>query len=107
MVVLLACHCSSEAQMKDSSPHERLGIPWRAGYHWFMATAVKRLDLTIGEFVEIAGRRYEVVPDREGGVAIEPAITPAAQLHAQRGTKPASAEDFERLSADVPYDDEG
>jgi hypothetical protein len=57
--------------------------------------------------VEVAGRRYEVVPDREGGVTIEPPITSAAQLHAQRGTKPASAEDFERLSADVPYDDEG
>ncbi len=77
------------------------------GYHWLMATVVKRLDLTIGELVEVAGRRYEVVPDREGGVTIEPPITPAAQLHAQRGTKPASEEDFERLSADVPYDDEG
>ena len=72
-----------------------------------MATVVKRLDLTIGELVEVAGRRYEVVPDREGGVTIEPPITPAAQLHAQRRTKPASAEDFERLSADIPYDDEG
>lgn len=77
------------------------------GYHWLMATVVKRLDLTVGELVEVAGRRYEVVPDREGGVTIEPPITSAAQLHAQRGTKPASAEDFERLSADVPYDDEG
>jgi hypothetical protein len=72
-----------------------------------MATAVKRLDLTVGEIVEIAGRRYEVVPDREGGVTLESPITPAAYLHAQRGTKPASAEDFERLSADVPHDDEG
>lgn len=34
-------------------------------------------------------------------------ITPAAQLHARRRTKPASTEDFERLSADVSYDDEG
>jgi hypothetical protein len=72
-----------------------------------MATAVKKIDLTVGELVEIAGRRYEVVPDREGGVTIEPPITPAVQLHARRGTKPASEEDFERLSADVPYDDEG
>jgi hypothetical protein len=72
-----------------------------------MATAVKRLDLTVGELVEIAGRRYEVVPDREGGVTLEPPITPAVQLHDQRGTKPASAADFERLSADVPHDDEG
>ncbi len=72
-----------------------------------MATAVKRLDLTVGELVEVDGRRYEVVPDREGGVAIEPAITPAAELHARRKTKSASAEDFERLSVDVPFDDEG
>jgi hypothetical protein len=40
-----------------------------------MATVVKRLDLTVGELVEIAGRRYEVVPDREGGVTLEPPIT--------------------------------
>jgi hypothetical protein len=72
-----------------------------------MATAAKKLDVTIGEFVEIAGRRYEVVPDREGGVTIEPAITPAAQLHAQRKIKPASTEDFERLSTGIAYDDEG
>ncbi len=72
-----------------------------------MATAVKKLDLKVGEFVEVDGRRYEVVPDRQGGVTLEPPITPMAELHAKRGTKPASAEDFERLSADVPYDDEG
>lgn len=68
---------------------------------------MKKLDAQVAELVEIAGRRYEIVPDREGGVTIEPSITPARDLHAQRGTKPASAEDFERLSADVPYDDEG
>jgi len=77
------------------------------GYHWSMATVVKRLDLTVGEIVEVAGRRYEVVSDREGGVTIEPPITPATELHARRGTKPASAEDFECLSVDVPFDDEG
>jgi hypothetical protein len=65
------------------------------------------LDLVVGELVEIDGRRYEVVPDRRGGVTLEPPITPAAELHAKRGTAPASAEDFERLSADVPHDDEG
>jgi hypothetical protein len=70
-------------------------------------TAVKRLDLQVGELVEVGGRQYEVVPDREGGLTLEPPITPVSELHAQRGTKPASAEDFERLSAGVPYDDEG
>jgi hypothetical protein len=29
------------------------------------------------------------------------------ELHAIDGTKPASAEDFERLSGHVPCDDEG
>ena len=33
-----------------------------------MATAVKKLDLKIGELVEVGGRRYEVVPDRQGGL---------------------------------------
>jgi hypothetical protein len=72
-----------------------------------LATAVKRLDLTVGELVEVNGRRYEVVPDREGGVTIEPSITSVAERHSQRGTRPASAKDFERLSADIPFDDEG
>lgn len=72
-----------------------------------MATAVKRLDLEIGEFVEIDGRRYEVVPDRQGGVTIEPPITPIAELDARRGTKAASQEDFERLTANDPSDGEG
>lgn len=72
-----------------------------------MATAVKKLDLKVGEFVEIDGRRYEVVPDRQGGLTLEPPITPVSELHVKRGTKPASAEDFERLAAGVPYDDEG
>jgi hypothetical protein len=72
-----------------------------------MATVVKRLDLSVGELVEVAGRRYEVVPDREGGVTIEPPITPAGELHARWGTGHASAEAFEHLSVDVPFDSEG
>jgi hypothetical protein len=72
-----------------------------------MATAVKKLKLGVGEVIEVAGRRYEVVPDRQGGLVLEPAITPMAELDARRGTKSASAEDFERFAADIPYDDEG
>jgi hypothetical protein len=72
-----------------------------------MATAVKRLDLSVGELVEVAGRHDEVVPDCEGGVTIEPPITPAVELHVRRGTGLAPAEAFERLSVDVPFDDEG
>jgi hypothetical protein len=79
----------------------------RSGLHITHGKSRSALDLAVGELVEIAGRRYEVVRDREGGVTIEPPITPAAQLHARRRTKPASTEDCERLSADVSYDDEG
>ncbi len=71
-----------------------------------MATTVKRLDLAVGELIEVAERRYEVVPDRQGGLLFEPAITPLAELDKKWGTQPASAEDFERLAADIPYDDE-
>lgn len=69
---------------------------------------MKKLDLTIGELVEIDGRRYEVVPDRMGGLTLEPPITPMSELHNERGTRPARQEDFERLTAeDAPADGEG
>jgi len=72
-----------------------------------MATAVKKLDLHAGELIEVAGRRYEVVPDREGRLVLEPAITPMAELDEMWGTEPASAEDFERLTDGDPTDGEG
>jgi hypothetical protein len=72
-----------------------------------MTTAVKKLDLELGELIEVAGRRYEVVPDREGNLILEPAITPMVELDELWGTKPASAEDFERLTAEDPTDGEG
>lgn len=68
---------------------------------------MRKLDLTIGELVEIDGRRYEVVPDRMGGLTLEPPITPMSELHRERGTRPASEEDLKRLTADLPSDGEG
>jgi hypothetical protein len=73
-----------------------------------MAVDVKKLDLRVGELVEIAGRRYEVVPDKTGGLTIEPPITAVADLHAERGWETASQEDFDRLTKDdLPPDGEG
>lgn len=74
-----------------------------------MATAVKKLDLHVGELVEIDGRRYEVVPAREGdGLTLEPPITPVSELYAKRGWTAASEEDFQRMMADAePPDGEG
>jgi hypothetical protein len=78
-----------------------------AVYNFHMATAVRKLDLHVGELVEIDGRCYEVVPDKTGGLTIEPPITPISELYEKRGMKVASPEDFERLTADVPTDGEG
>lgn len=74
-----------------------------------MATAVRKLDLRIGELVEIDGRRYEVVPARdEGGLTLEPPITPVSELYAKRDMRPASATDFERVADELlPPDGEG
>jgi hypothetical protein len=66
------------------------GGSWRVGKIGFIATAVKKLDLKVGELIEVAGRRYEVVSDREGRVILEPAITPVSELYPQRGWEPAS-----------------
>ena len=33
-----------------------------------MAISAKKLDVKIGDVVEIEGRRYDVVSDKEGGV---------------------------------------
>jgi hypothetical protein len=73
-----------------------------------MATAARKLDLHVGELVEIEGRRYEVVPARDGDVlTIEPPVTPASEIYARRGWEPASADEFERIAGDLPADDEG
>lgn len=68
---------------------------------------MRRLDLAIGELIEVGGRRYEVVPDRAGGLTLEPPIRPMSELHEERGTRPASQEDFERLTADDAADGDG
>jgi hypothetical protein len=48
------------------------------------------------------------VPDRQGGVALEPAITKTVEeLRAERGARPVSQEEFEELFGDLPSDAEG
>ena len=73
-----------------------------------MAISAKKLDVKIGDVVEIEGRRYDVVSDREGGVTLEPAITVGAEeLHERHGTRPVTQEEFEELFGDLPSDGEG
>jgi hypothetical protein len=73
-----------------------------------MAVTAKRLDVKIGDLVEIDGRRYDVVSDKEGGVTLEPAISKTvAELRAERGGQELTAEEFEELFGDLPRDGEG
>jgi hypothetical protein len=70
--------------------------------------AAKRLDIEIGALVEIGGRRYDVVSDRAGGGALEPAITKTVeQLHAEHGGRPLTHEEFDALFGHLPFDGEG
>lgn len=58
--------------------------------------------------MEIDGRRYDVVSDKVGGVALEPAITVYSdELHKRHGTRPATEAEFERMFGDLPSDSEG
>lgn len=71
-----------------------------------MAVAAKKLS--IGDLVEIDGRQYDVVSDKAGGVALEPAITKTVEeLRAERSGRPLTQEEFDELFGDLPRDGEG
>jgi hypothetical protein len=66
-----------------------------------------KVQLAVGDLVEIDGQPFEVDLDKFGFPTLETPITPTAELHRRRGTQPASEEDFERFAGDLPTDDEG
>jgi anaerobic selenocysteine-containing dehydrogenase len=73
-----------------------------------MAVTAKKLDIKIGDLVEIEGRRYDVVSDKQAAVALEPAITKTvAEIHAEAGTPPMTPQGFEQYFGDLPSDGEG
>ena len=73
-----------------------------------MAVTAKKLDVKIGDLVEIDGRKYDVVSDEHGGVALEPAITKTvAEIHAEHGERQLSREEFEEVFGHIPSDGEG
>jgi hypothetical protein len=73
-----------------------------------MAVTAKKLDVKIGDLVEIEGRKYDVVSDKQGGVALEPAITVTAdELFAEHGVRRLTPEEFEEEFGDLPSDGEG
>jgi hypothetical protein len=63
---------------------------------------------SIGDVVEVDGRKYEVVPDKAGGVTLEPAITKTVEeLRAEHGGRPLTQEEFDELFRNLPSDGEG
>ncbi len=73
-----------------------------------MAVTAKKLNVKIGDVVEIEGRKYDVVSDKHGDAALEPAITvTVAEMLAEEGLTPLSAEEFEEHFGDLPSDGEG
>jgi hypothetical protein len=73
-----------------------------------MGVTAKKLDVKIGDLVEIAGRKYVVVSDEHGGVALEPGIAKTGtEMLAEEGLTPLSQEEFEEQFGDLPSDGEG
>jgi hypothetical protein len=98
---------SARKQVAMRSATRRTEQRWRAS----MArdkVVVKKLDVRLGDVVEITRRRYDVVSDKQGGVALEPAIPgTVADLHARHGERPATQAEFDELFGDLPCDGEG
>lgn len=73
-----------------------------------MAVAVKTLDIDVGDLVQISGRRYDVVADKAGGVALDPVITKRVdRLHAERGARPLTADEFAEHFGQLATDGDG
>jgi hypothetical protein len=69
---------------------------------------VNRLVVKTGDVLEIEGRLYDIVPDKQGGATLEPAITMSvAEVHAAHGERALTSEEFEAYFGDPPSDGEG
>jgi hypothetical protein len=64
--------------------------------------------VNFGDVLEIEGRLYDVVPDKQGGAALEPAITMSVEeIHAAHGERGLTSEEFEAYFGGLPSDGEG
>lgn len=73
-----------------------------------MAVAVKKLDLHVGDIVQVGDRRYDVVSDKADGVALEPVITKSVDdLHTESGSRPLTADEFDQHFGHLRADGEG
>jgi hypothetical protein len=68
----------------------------------------KPVHVNLWDVIEIDGRLYDVVSDKRVGATLEPAITKTvAEILAESGERPLTAQEFEQHFGDLPYDGEG
>lgn len=73
-----------------------------------MPVSPKTLDVTVGDAVEIGGQFHDIVPDKQGGATLGPAITMTVdEILAKRGARPLTAEEHHEEFGDLPSDVEG
>jgi len=73
-----------------------------------MAAEVKKLDVRVGDVVEIGVRRYDLVSDPLSGVALEPVSTQTvAEIQDDLELRPLSASEFDEQFGDLLVDGEG
>jgi len=73
-----------------------------------MAVAPKKLGIHAGDLVEIEDQRYEGIPDKRGGLTLEPAVTvTVSELDRRHDTRPATQEEIEAQLGHLPRDGEG
>lgn len=69
---------------------------------------MNQLKVDSGHVLEIDGRLYDVVPDKQGGATLEPAITMTAdEILVAQAARPLTDEEFETYFGDLPSDGEG
>lgn len=79
------------------------GVPFEA-----MAVTTKKLDVKIGDRVEIDGREYDVIADKVGGVTLEAAVTQTVdEIVGEQGGRALTPEEFAEHFGHLPSDGEG
>jgi hypothetical protein len=66
------------------------------------------VHVNLWDVIEVDGRLYDVISDKQGGASLEPAITKTvAEIFAQNGERPLTAQEFEEHFGHLPSDGEG
>lgn len=64
--------------------------------------------MNLWDVIEVDGRPYDVVSDKQGGATLEPAITKTVdEPRAERGSRPLTSEEFKEHFGGLPSDGEG